>query len=54
MPKLISKSELDSKKSDNKKSHYAGEIYPQIFSTDNNLEFKEDMQMEAGIIRLGG
>lgn len=54
MPKFISKSELDSLKSDNKKTHYAGEIYPQIFSNDEGLEFKEGMQMEAGIIWLGG
>ena len=53
MIKFISKSELDSQKSDNKTSHYTGEIYPQIFSTDSEVEFKEDMQMEAGIIWLG-
>lgn len=54
MIKFISKSELDSQKSDNEKSHNVGEIYPQIFSTDNGLELQEDMQMEVGIIWLGG
>lgn len=54
MVKFISKSELDSQKTDNKKSHDAGEIYPQIFSHDKKLEFKEDMQMEVGLIWLGG
>ena len=54
MPKFISKSELDSQKPDNKKSHNAGEIYPQIFSVGKNPELKEGMQMEAGIIWLGG
>ena len=54
MIKFISKSELDSKKSDNKNSHQAGEIYPQIFSNDEGLEFKEGMKLEAGIIWLGG
>ena len=54
MIKFISKSELDSKKSDNKNSHNVGEIYPQIFSTDKGPEFKENMQLEAGIIWLGG
>jgi len=54
MPKFISKSELDSKKSDNKRTHNVGEIYPQIFSTDNEPEFKDGMQLEAGIIWLGG
>lgn len=54
MPKFISKSMLDSKKSDRKKEHYVGTIYPQIFANDEVEEFKEDMQMEAGIIWLGG
>ena len=54
MIKFISKSELDSQKSDKKKTHYVGTIYPQIFSTDKRLEFKENMQLEAGIIWLGG
>ena len=54
MIKFISKSELDSQKSDKKKTHYVGTIYPQIFSTDKGLEFKENMQLEAGIIWLGG
>ena len=54
MVKFISKSKLDSQKSDNKKSHNVGEIYPQIFANDEVEEFKEDMQMEAGIIWLGG
>ena len=54
MIKFISKSELDSKKSDNKKTHNVGEIYPEIFSHDKELEFKEDMPLEAGIIWLGG
>ncbi len=54
MTKFISKSELDSLKPDNKKSHNVGEIYPQIFANDVKLEFKEDIQLEAGIIWLGG
>ncbi len=54
MIEFISKSESDSLKPDNKKSHQVGEIYPQIFSNDRNLEFKEGMQLEAGIIWLGG
>ena len=53
MIKFISKSELDSQKSDKKKTHYVGTIYPQIFSNDEVEEFKEDMQMETGIIWLG-
>ena len=54
MPKFISKRKLDSQKSDNKKSHHVGEIYPQIFSNDEVEEFKERMLMETGIIWLGG
>ena len=54
MVKFISKSELDSKKSDNKKSHMVGEIYPQIFSHDRNIDFTKDIKLEAGIIWLGG
>ena len=54
MPKFISKSKLDSLKSDNKNSHNVGEIYPQIFSGEEKLKFKPDMKMEAGIIWLGG
>lgn len=54
MVKFISKSELDSLKSDNKISHNAGEIYPQIFSTDSHNEFNENLKIEAGIIWLGG
>ena len=54
MIKFISKSELDSQKSDNKETHYVDTIYPQIFSTDKGFEFKENMQLEAGIIWLGG
>lgn len=53
MIKFLSKSELDSQKSDNKEKHYVGTIYPQIFSNDEVEEFKEDMQMETGIIWLG-
>ena len=53
MPKFISKSELDSQKSDKKTIHNVGEIYPEIFSNDGETEFKESMQMEAGIIWLG-
>ena len=54
MIKFISKSKLDSQKSDNKITHNVGEIYPQIFSNDKGIEFKENMQMETGIIWLGG
>lgn len=54
MVKFISKNELNSQKFDNKKSHNTGEIYPQIFESDKVFEFKEGMQMEAGIIWLGG
>ena len=53
MVKFTSKSELDSKKSDNKKIHNVGTIYPQIFSSDKDFEFKAGMQMEAGVIWLG-
>ena len=53
MPKFITKTELADKKSDNQNDHNVGEIYPQIFSHDKNLEFSENMQMEAGIIWLG-
>ena len=54
MVEFTRKSELDSLKPDNKKSHNAGEIYPQIFEGDAKLELKEGMLMEAGIIWLGG
>lgn len=54
MIKFISKSESDSLKSDNKRTHNVGEIYPQIFSQDEELEFKEGMKLETGIIWLGG
>ena len=54
MVNFISKSELDSQKSDNKQSHIAGEIYPQIFSHDGNINFNENMGLIAGIIWLGG
>lgn len=54
MVKFISKSELDSKKTDNKKSHDVGEIYPQIFSDDSNIDFSGEIKLEAGIIWLGG
>lgn len=54
MIKFISKSESDSLKPDNKKCHQVGEVYPQIFSNDKGLEFKEGMELEAEIIWLGG
>lgn len=54
MTNFISKSALDSQKSDKKNTHYVGTIYPQIFENDSKFVFKEDMQMEAGIIWLGG
>ena len=41
MIKFISKSELDSQKSDNKETHYVGTIYPQIFSNDEVEEFND-------------
>ena len=53
MPKFITKIELAEKKSDNQNDHNVGEIYPQIFSHDKNLEFSENMPLEAGIIWLG-
>lgn len=54
MPKFITKTELETQKSDNKTTHNVGEIYPQIFSTDSNkLEFEENMKLKAGIIWLG-
>lgn len=53
MVKFFSKSELDSLKPDNKNSHITGEIYPQIFSHDENLVFSENMTLGAGIIWLG-
>ena len=53
MVKFFSKSELDSLKSDNKNSHNAGEIYPQIFSHDEGLKFSENITLGAGIIWLG-
>ena len=53
MKKFISKSELNTQKTDNKNTHYVGEIYPQIFFNDENLKFTEDMQMEIGLIWLG-
>ncbi len=54
MPEFISKTELELQSKDNKKTHYAGEIYQSIFSHDKGLEFKEGMQLEAGIIWFGG
>lgn len=55
MPQFITKTQQKKQKSDNKTVHHAGELYPQIFSTDSNeLEFKADMKLEAGIIGLGG
>lgn len=54
MVKFLSKSELDSQKTDGKKSHNVGEIYPQIFANDGKFEFKKGMPLEAGIIWLGG
>ncbi len=53
MSKFITKTELVAQKSDNQHAHNVGEIYPQIFSHDKNLEFSENMPMEAGIIWLG-
>ncbi len=53
MPKFITKTELEAQKSDNQNDHNVGEIYPQIFSHDKNLNFSEDMTLEAGIIWLG-
>ena len=54
MTVFISKTELETQKPDNRKTYSAGEIYPQIFSHDKNLDFKPDMQLEAGIIWFGG
>ncbi len=53
MPKFVTKTELAAQKSDYQNDHNVGEIYPQIFSHDKNLNFSEDMLMEAGIIWLG-
>lgn len=53
MATFISKTELETKKSDNKNTHYTGEIYPQIFSADINIDFSKDMDLCAGIIWLG-
>lgn len=53
MSKLISKSELETQKSDHKNTHYVGEIYPQIFSHSEKFEFKEDMPLQTAILYLG-
>lgn len=53
MPEFISKTELETQKNDSKKSHNAGEIYPTLFSHSKNLDFNENMPLEAGIIWLG-
>lgn len=53
MVKLISKTELDTQKSDNTKTHNVGIIFPEIFGNEKVTEFKEGMQMEAAIMWLG-
>ena len=53
MPKFISKSELEVQKTNKKKTHYVGTIYPKIFKKDEITEFKEGMPLEAGIMWLG-
>ena len=53
MSKLISKSELETQKSDHKNTHYVGEIYPQIFSYSEKFEFKDDMPLQTAILYLG-
>ena len=46
MKKFISKSELNTQKTDNKNTHYVGEIYPQIFFNDEKF-FQEGVYQYA-------
>ncbi len=53
MTKFMTKGEVENRTSPNKKTHYAGEIYPEIFSTTDKNELGGDMPLDAAIIWLG-
>lgn len=55
MATFISKTELESKigTTQEKTTRYVGEIYPEVFKSSDNYEFKDGMPLEAAIIWLG-
>ena len=55
MKNILTKTEAEKLKQTSKqtKSHYVGEIYPEIFDTDKDLFFDENMSLNVAIIWLG-
>ena len=53
MVKLQRKSEVENQLSSKSKTHYTGEIYPEIFSHIKDSELQEKMPLDAAIMWLG-
>ena len=53
MVKLQRKSEVEKQLPSKTKTHYTGEVYPEIFSSVNDSELREGMPLDAAIIWLG-
>ena len=53
MAKFKSKSEVEKQLSSKSKTHYTGEIYPEIFSHIKDSELKDGMPLDAAIMWLG-
>ena len=53
MTKFKSKSEVEKQLPSKTKTHYAGEIYPEIFSHINSSELNDQMPLDAALIWLG-
>lgn len=53
MAKLKSKSEVEKQLPSKSKTHYTGEVYPEIFSHTKDSELKEGMPLDAAIMWLG-
>ena len=53
MVKLQRKSEVENQLPSKSKTHYTGEVYPEIFSHTKDSELKEGMPLDAAIMWLG-
>ena len=53
MVKLQRKSEVEKQLPSKTKTHYTGEIYPEIFSHIKDSELQEEMPLDAAIMWLG-
>ena len=53
MTKFVSKTELEKQKPSTSKTHYSGEIYPEIFTHVQKSELHENMPLDVAIIWLG-